>query len=272
MKTPIAYYGGKVLMLDKILPMIPPHIVYVEPFCGGAAVFFAKEPSKYETINDVNGLITNFYWQLKTNFYELQKLIFATLHSEVCMKRAGTILKDENFKDPMLKAWAFWANSSMGWGHSLYKTFFSPKKRNENRITFNRVVSFTKELSNRLRHCEILQKDALNIIKFKDNKNTFFYLDPPYVGANQGHYAGYSEDDFRKLLDALGKIKGKFLLSSYPGAMLNKYRRKYKWKYSDERKLLQCSNMNKNAKKKTKIECLTFNYTLPKHKEVKFIL
>lgn len=32
MKTPITYYGGKQKMLKIILPMIPEHDIYVEPF------------------------------------------------------------------------------------------------------------------------------------------------------------------------------------------------------------------------------------------------
>lgn len=40
MKTPISYYGGKQSMLTTILPLIPEHSIYVEPFFGGEAVFF----------------------------------------------------------------------------------------------------------------------------------------------------------------------------------------------------------------------------------------
>ena len=42
MRTPISYYGGKQRMASKIVALMPPHTVYVEPFFGGGAVFFAK--------------------------------------------------------------------------------------------------------------------------------------------------------------------------------------------------------------------------------------
>jgi DNA adenine methylase len=45
--------------------------------------------------------------------------------------------------------------------------------------------------------------------------DAFFYLDPPYVGAAQGHYDGYTQEDFDILLKLLESLKGKFLLSSY---------------------------------------------------------
>jgi DNA adenine methylase len=43
----------------------------------------------------------------------------------------------------------------------------------------------------------------------------FFHLDPPYVGADQGHYDGYTQEDFDTLLKLLETLNGKFLLSSY---------------------------------------------------------
>jgi DNA adenine methylase len=40
MRTPITYYGGKQNMARIIVPLLPPHRLYCEPFAGGAAVFF----------------------------------------------------------------------------------------------------------------------------------------------------------------------------------------------------------------------------------------
>ncbi|GHU32554.1 hypothetical protein FACS1894172_09390 [Spirochaetia bacterium] len=60
MKTPISYYGGKQKMTRWIMKLIPQHSSYVEPFAGGAAVFWAKPPSKLEVLNDL------FYRLLET--------------------------------------------------------------------------------------------------------------------------------------------------------------------------------------------------------------
>lgn len=60
MKTPITYYGGKQRLLKYILPLIPKHTLYAEPFTGGGAVFFEKEPSDIEVINDTNKALITF--------------------------------------------------------------------------------------------------------------------------------------------------------------------------------------------------------------------
>jgi DNA adenine methylase len=57
------------------------HRVYVEPFVGGAAVFFAKPPSKMVVINDINGELVNFYKVVKNDFQSLQKVVESTLQN-----------------------------------------------------------------------------------------------------------------------------------------------------------------------------------------------
>ena len=80
-KSPVTYYGGKASMTKYLLPLIPEHRLYCEPFFGGGALYFAKEPSKIEVINDKNGEVVNFFEQLKWHPKKLKGLIGATLHS-----------------------------------------------------------------------------------------------------------------------------------------------------------------------------------------------
>lgn len=42
MRPPFAYYGGKTNMVNNILPLIPHHKQYVEPFRGKNTVGIAK--------------------------------------------------------------------------------------------------------------------------------------------------------------------------------------------------------------------------------------
>ena len=56
-----------------------------------------------------------------------------------------------------------------------------------------------------------------------DTPESFFYIDPPYPGSNQGHYTGYSIEDLHELLELLKNIQGKFLLSNYPQDIIDVY-------------------------------------------------
>ncbi len=67
-KPPFSYYGGKQMMAKYILPNIPKHKTYIETFAGGAAVFWLKEKSHLEILNDTNGELINFYEVVTNDF------------------------------------------------------------------------------------------------------------------------------------------------------------------------------------------------------------
>ena len=73
MKTPITYYGGKQNMVSVILPLIPKHNLYCEPFLGGGAIFFSKPKSNVEVINDTNREVVNFYRVVQQDYTSLEK-------------------------------------------------------------------------------------------------------------------------------------------------------------------------------------------------------
>lgn len=259
-KSPVAYYGGKANLASEILPLIPRHVQYVEPFFGSGAIFWGRSHrSKNEVINDLNGSVTNFYWQLKTNFVELQKMVQATLHSEILYIKAKEMLKDDACP-PLEKAWAFWVGCNMAFGHVLFGGF-AFCETGSGGGTKNKRDGFNDKFTKRLEYCEIFNRDAVELIELKDSENTFFYVDPPYVSSEQGHYAGYTTEDFIKLLNVLKSIKGKFLMSSYLEEILMKYREECGWLSKDIKQVVLVSG--KREETKYKIECLTMNYTPP---------
>ena len=60
-KPAVTWPGGKSRLLKHILPLIPKHTCYVEPFAGGLAVMLAKPRSAIEVLNDLNGDLVTFY-------------------------------------------------------------------------------------------------------------------------------------------------------------------------------------------------------------------
>ena len=51
-RTLLPWMGGKSRLAAHLVPLLPEHTTYVEPFCGGCAVFFRKERSNAEILND----------------------------------------------------------------------------------------------------------------------------------------------------------------------------------------------------------------------------
>ncbi|WP_205410245.1 DNA adenine methylase, partial [Aquimarina longa] len=261
-KTPISYYGGKQNLAKRILSLIPKHNLYCEPFVGGGAIFFSKEPSPVEVINDLDGRVVNFYKVCKLQFAKLNKLIQATPHSRKLHTEAKTILQDTTEKNAVKRAWAFWVQTNMSFSKILFGGYAYERKTNGiSRGIFNKKQAFTKEICDRLNLVDIECNDALKVIKSRDTSDSFFYIDPPYFNSDMGHYKGYSKQDFIHLLKLLSTIKGTFLLSSYPSDILEYYKTKYKWaQYS----IQQTISVTKGSRDKKKTEVLTANYDIHK--------
>lgn len=267
MKTPITYYGGKQNMIKHLSELIPTHKIYCEPFFGGGALFFAKPKSEVEIINDKNGEVINFFKVAKTNFAELQKEIQGTLHSREHYKKAMVVYQHPDLFSDVKRAWALWVLTNQGFASMIGSWGFGKENSKEKSLA-NKRDEFTKLYADRLRMVQIENNDAIKVIDRSDSKDTFIYCDPPYIGSDMGHYKGYSEDDYKLLLDKLVKVKGKFLLSSYPSKILTGYISKHKWRV---KKIEKSVAVTKHTDKK-KTEMLVMNYDPAKIKtEVKNI-
>ena len=258
-KTPISYYGGKQKLAPKIISIIPPHTLYAEPFVGGAAIFFGKQPSEVEVLNDTNRELINFYKVVQTDFVGLEKEIRITLHSRDLHRKASVIYNNPELFNEVKRAWAVWVLSTQSFCSQLDSTFGYDKTSNSTtKKIINNRDRFTEHMAIRLQNCQIECTDALYIIQSRDTPNSFFYCDPPYFNSDCGHYDGYSEQDFENLLKSLSAIKGKFLLSSYPSPLLLKYAKAHKWHTWSVEKGVSVNN--KSGYLKRKIEVLTANY------------
>lgn len=259
MRTPISYYGGKQNMLQHIIPLIPKHEIYVEPFVGGGAVFWAKKPCYLEAINDINGNVINFYRVLQKKFKSLQREIKNSLHSELLYKEAREIYHNPKEHSPIKRAWAFWYMANFSYANTLdggWKWDNGTKGSHMGRYIVIRKNEFLEFYTKRIESVQISCRDALKVIDERNQPNAFFYLDPPYPGSDQGHYEGYTLEHLIKLLDKCVQIKGKFMLSCYDLPIIREYAKKHGWiiKTFD----MRLSAPRQNDRRKTEI--LVMNY------------
>ena len=261
MRTPLSYYGGKQQLASRILGMIPEHNIYCEPFCGGAAVFFAKEPSSVEIINDTNGEIINFYEVLQRDFPALEREIEISLHSRAQHRQAMVIYENPDMFDRLKRAWSVWMLANTSYGCQLGASFGYDRTGTTSKKLDNKRAGFSADYAIRLQRVQIECCDALRIIGSRDTPETFFYIDPPYVGSDQGHYDGYTQMDFDALLQKLQAIQGKFLLSSYRNASLAEYVKRNCW-YTLEFRLSTPMTHGHGRSPRAKVEVLTANYPI----------
>ncbi len=262
MKTPITYYGGKQKLATEIIRLFPKHNLYCEPFFGGGAVFFQKPKSPVEVINDTNKELINFYKMVQNDFVALETEIRITLHSRDLHRKAKTIYQNPDMFSDLKRAWAVWTLATQSFSGMLDGSFgYDIAKGTTSVKVRNKREGFTEEYAIRLQDVQIECADAIRIIRSRDTKDALVYADPPYYNSDCGHYDGYTLEDFTMLLEALSKMEGKFLLSSYPSPVLTQFTEEQGWfTKSFQQRVTVANKSSKPAK--TKVEVLTANYDI----------
>lgn len=255
MKTIVKYWGGKQQLADKIIAIIPEHLCYNEPFFGGGAVFFKKPVSKIEVINDINDNMVNFYKTIKRDFDKLYNEVDTTLYSEWQYGEAKQMWQAGE-GDKVLRAWSVFVLSHQSFSGNMGNSWaFSDTANLATKFDKTKQM-FDLRYVKRLEHVQIFCRDAINVIENTDNDTTFHFVDPPYFNSDMGHYDGYTEADFKNLLETLQNVKGKFLLTTYPSDILAEYTKANNWETINH--VMHLSASNKSGSKKT--EVFTMNY------------
>lgn len=222
MKRILNYPGSKWSLANVIIDNIPPHTTYVEPFFGSGAVFFLKEKSKVETINDLNSRVYNFFKVCRNQPEELAKLVYLTP-----MSREEQRLSNLPAEEPLEQARRFVVQSwqSIG-GIQRHKTGWRSNidkvggKLNE----WNDIPDRILEVANRLKDAQIENQDAAKILQRYNRKEVFAYVDPPYIqSTRKGRFYETELEDLEQpeLLNTLIDFKGKVILSGYENNLYN---------------------------------------------------
>lgn len=217
--SPIKWAGGKSRLRKQIIPIIPAHTCYVEPFGGGAWVLLGKKPSQVEIYNDIDGELVNFFRIIKNRPQDFMDAFEWELVSREEFERLAYI--DTTTLDEVERARRLFYLIMAGWGGELNYP------RLQTSITDgghgNRLIGALKTLEKRIRPVhdrlrtvivENLDWEAL--INRYDSPTTVFYVDPPYPGngVNYKHNMK-SWEDHERLATRLAHAQGKWIVSSY---------------------------------------------------------
>jgi DNA adenine methylase len=248
--------------------LIPRHVHYVEPFFGGGAVLLQK-PNELvvghsEVINDLYGELITFWRVLQSTelFPQFERRIALTPFAKPVWEDAVRSQSD----DPIDIASNFfirYRQSRQGLGKDFATMSRTRTRRgmNEQVSSWLSAVEGLAEAHSRLSRVAIYREDACSVIRREDDRDTFFYCDPPYVRSTRVVEQAYScemtNDQHQLLLETLGSVNGKFLLSGYRNDLYDAAADKHGWKRLD----IAIDNKASSQKvKPMKTECLWSNY------------
>ena len=216
MNSPIKWVGSKRQLAKYIIEQIPEHICYCEPFFGGGSVYFNKQISKVEIINDYDGNVINFFEVLRDDEKALSERINNTLISrELFLK-----YRESNWNElkPLEKAFRFFYITKCSFGglfrfnqqgkcNSPFAGSPSPKAKSS--IFSQNTKKLIQEAHKRLQNTVIENDDYKAVVKRYDGLDTFFFFDPPY----DTDYSYGIKFDYDELLNVCKNITGKFILT-----------------------------------------------------------
>lgn len=209
-KPILPWMGGKRRLAKQILPLFKPHTTYVEPFCGGAALFFMKEPAKVEVINDVNGELVNLYRVVKHHLDEfLRQFRWALVSRQEYLWQQKA--NPETLTD-IQRAARFFYLQKLAFGGKVVGQSFGTAATTPPRLNLLRLEEDLSDAHLRLSRTTIEKLDWQECIRRYDRPNTLFYLDPPYWGTS-GYGVDFGLEQYEQMAKIALEAKGQVVVS-----------------------------------------------------------
>lgn len=206
----VPWIGGKRRLAHKIIPQIPNHQCYVEPFCGAAAIFFMKEPSKTEVINDINQDLVTLYRVLQHHLEEfIRQFKWSLVSRQIYQWLDDTppeVLTD------IQRAARFYYLQKLAFGGKVDGRTFGTAASSKPRLNLLRIEEDLSQAHLRLARTTIEHLSWEKCIYKYDRDYTFFYCDPPYYGT-EGYGVDFALQEYLKMAELAKSIKGKMMVS-----------------------------------------------------------
>lgn len=271
LNPPIKSHGGKYYLWRWLDQHAPPANTYSRFFEGcvrGGSYILNRNPSKFECINDIDPNVCSLWLAIRDNLVPLIFELCSLQYSEETFNNALNDKLKLKYKCNSIIYQAIrefvLCNMSRG---GLKKSFgWSERLRGGQPGDLNAWENKLKNLpkiSQRAQKFFIYNKDIVKIL-LGFGKDTFIYLDPPYLPETRQVKKAYGEHEMSPeqhelLLKNCLISPSKILLSGYQSDM---YMDMLKgWNFVTK-SIVNHSSQSK--KKKMKMECLWFNYDCTK--------
>lgn len=206
----IPWMGGKRRLAPAIFARLPVHTCYVEAFAGGAAIFFMKEPSDVEVLNDINGELVNLYRVVKHHLEEFVRQFKWALSSR-------QVYEWEQMKAPetltdIQRAARFFYLQKLAFGGKVEGQTFGTATTTRPRLNLLRIEEELSQAHLRLQSAYIECLSWEQLIERYDRPHTLFYLDPPYW-ETAGYGSGFGFEHYERMAEYARTISGSMLIS-----------------------------------------------------------
>lgn len=239
MSAPVLKWpGSKWSIAEWVIGHMPKeHHCYLEPYFGSGAVFFNKEPSNVELINDRDGELVNFLRVIREKPEELATALTFTPWSRdeynFCRRRLGKP-RGNRVERARRLAVAMWQSIGQRAGSATQKRSVTSGWRSRMAedqspvATWQRLPDRVRHAATRLLQAQIENRPALDVITRHADANVLIYADPPYLHATRPSqrrlYAHEMDGEAHEaLLQALEAHPGPVLLSGYHSALYDEH-------------------------------------------------
>jgi DNA adenine methylase len=229
MRTLLRYPGSKQRLAPWIIEQMPKHHSYLDPYFGGGAILFNKEPSKIETINDLDDDVVNLFHVIRDKRDELIEKIVYTPYARTEYNNAfpdnphelSDVEKAKNFLIRSGMGHGFRLCEKCGWKKDVYGREAAYAVR-----YWNDLPEVITAVAHRLKMVQIEHKPAVDLIKAFNHDNVLIYADPPYVlstRTRKQYRHEMSDQDHVELLETLNLHTGPVMLSGYDSDLYSEY-------------------------------------------------
>jgi DNA adenine methylase len=212
-------HGGKWYLARAIIPLLPPHATYVEPFAGGLSVLLNKERTGPEVASDLDEGLVHMYRTMAGDPDAFVRAARGLAYDAETFAAAEPWTRSA---DPMERALGVLVRGRYSRGGLGRDFAWSTRLRGGEPGDLHAWRTFVRGLpavARRLAAVRFLCEPAGAVVRRLDGPGTLFYCDPPYAPetrtARKAYHHEMTEADHRALLSLLVTCGGSVVLSGY---------------------------------------------------------
>lgn len=205
-KPPFRWPGGKTRLLKHLLPLLRPHTIFVEAFAGSAALTLAKEPSKVEVINDINGELVNLFRHAQFHLEPLIQEVEFTLHSR---ENLETLLEQPGLTG-LQQAARYLLRNRLSFGGSGTSYAVSRMQAIPSRSA---VLEKLRAFNGRLDKVAVENLSYERLVGNYDSPETLWFFDPPYTVGEVKSYAAWDHEQMAAFAGTVSGLQGDWIVT-----------------------------------------------------------